>query len=196
MTYTMDESHSSPNYTAGPNVLAAFGYPRNIIGSTIHHWDAKGSGATWQGTMGTLMNDYRNPGSRGVSIHYMVETGRAACLVSVADAAWHSGNPRGNAQTVGFELNPDESDGTYQTTAEVLAQVWRDWGIPHDLFPHRDWTSTDCPGGYDLVRLRKMAEVEYAKLTDGTIQQSGGITPIPSYNADQQFFVDLGLELT
>lgn len=187
MAYTMDESHSSPNFTSAENCMAAFGYPRTIIGTTIHHWDAKGSGASWDGTMATLMNDYRNPGARGVSAHYMVETGRAACLVSVANAAWHAGNPQGNAQTVGIELNPDESEGTYQTAAEVIAQIWLDWGIPHDLFPHNHWTSTGCPGDYNLLKLARMAEDELAKLNGTTPaaqpaapQSSTPVVPIPS----------------
>lgn len=177
MPVIIDESHNSPNYTAGDHVLGAFGYPRNIIGDTIHHWDGKYSGATWDGTMATLMKDYRLPGSRGVSAHFMVQSGRAACLVSPVDAAWHSGNAQGNAQTVGWELHPDESDGTYQTFAEALAQSWKLLPRPHKLFPHNYWTSTGCPGDYDLARLLRMAEVEFAKLNGTAPVKPAASTP-------------------
>lgn len=184
MAVKIDTSHNSPNFTTGANCPSAFGYARTLIGDTVHHWDEKGAGATWAGTLDTLTNDYRNPGSRGVSAHYMVESGRAACLVDLDNAAWHAGNARGNAQTIGWELNPDESAGTYQTFAEALAQSWKLVPRPHKLFPHRDWTSTRCPGDYDLARLLRMAEVEFAKLNGSkpvTVAPAAtSVKPIPA----------------
>lgn len=181
MAYQLITSIDSPNFTPAASVRGAFGYPRDIIGDTIHHWDAKGSGATWNGTVATLTNDYRNPGSRGVSAHFVVETGRVACLVSPVDAAWHSGNPVGNAQTIGWELNPDESDGTYQTFAEALARSWVELPRPHKLFPHNHWAGTECPGGYDLPRLLRMAEAEYQKLVKpGSPAPAKPTTPAPA----------------
>lgn len=166
LAFQLIESISSPNFTYAADCPAAFGYPRNIIGITIHHWDRKDLRPQWAAVLGVLTNDYRNPGSRGVSAHFAVETGRAACLVSPENAAWHAGNPQGNAQTIGLELNPDESAGTYQTAAELIAWLWKNYDIPHTLFPHNYWTGTDCPGDYDLARLRRMAEAELVKLNN------------------------------
>lgn len=169
----IDESLTSPNFTPAELCSRAFGYPRIIIGYTIHHWDAKNSGASYEGTVRTLTT----LGGRGVSAHFVVEAGRVSCLVNPLDAAWHAGNPQGNAQTIGLELQPLERDGDYQTAAELIGWLWSRYNGPKPLYHHYDWTSTSCPGDYDLNRLYDMSMNEYNKIIGGTVV-SPGIPPV------------------
>lgn len=152
MAYVLEEQYSSPNYTLPNNCVVTFGYARVIDGYTYHHWDTKDSGATYEGTIRTLCNDYRNVGSRGVSAHFVAESGRIACLVSPVNAAWHAGNGKGNATTIGIECNPLERGGDYATIIEFQAWLFARYGVK-PLYHHCDWTPTECPGTYELQRI-------------------------------------------
>lgn len=149
MSYTMQEQYNSRNYTPAAQVQATFGYPHTIIGITIHHWGNKGQ------QFGTV-RDYLCTNTTPTSAHFVAMDGLVACIVSPLDAAWHAGNAQGNAQTIGIECRPEATDGDYATIAELIRYLRSQYGdIP--LYRHADWTSTACPGDYDLVRLDKLA---------------------------------------
>jgi hypothetical protein len=164
MTYTLDESHTSRNYTPADQVPAVFGYPRTIDYFTIHHWGANGQ------QFGTV-RDYLCTNTTPTSAHFVAQDGQVACIVSPLDAAWHAGNARGNAQSIGIECHPEATDGDYQTIGELVAWLRSQYG-DKPLVPHNYWTQTACPGDYDLNRIDSIAR-------SGTISaQSGIITPI------------------
>lgn len=163
MTYTLDESHNSNNYTPAPQVPAVFGYPRTVKWITIHHWGANGQ-------QFDVVRDYLCTNTTPTSAHYVVEAGQAACIVNETDAAWHAGNAQGNAQSIGIECHPEATDADYQTIAEVIRDIRSRFGdVP--LVPHNYWTATDCPGSYDLARLDRLART-------GTTAQSTTVTRI------------------
>lgn len=91
----------------------------------------------------------------------MVEAGRVACIVDPDNRAWHAGDgigvhSHGNDCGIGLELNPRQSEGDYQTAAELIRELRATYGdLP--LIPHRDFTATQCPGTYDLNRLDQLA---------------------------------------
>lgn len=164
MTYTLDESHTSRNFTPAANVLATFGYPRDIKWITIHHWGDNGQ-------QFDIVRDYLCTNTTPTSAHFVAEGGQVACIVSPEDAAWHAGNARGNAQSIGIECRPEHTDADYQTVGDLVAWLRSQYGdLP--LVPHNYWTSTACPGDYDLTRIDAIAR-------GGTVTaQSGTITPI------------------
>jgi hypothetical protein len=164
MTYTLDESHTSRNYTPAASVPAVFGYPRTIEYITIHHWGANGQNFD-------IVRDYLCTNTTPTSAHFVAMDGQVACIVSPLDAAWHAGNARGNAQSIGIECHPEATDGDYQTIGELVAWLRTQYGdVP--LVPHNYWTSTACPGDYDLNRIDAIA-----RGTTVTAQASS-ITPI------------------
>lgn len=100
-------------------------------------------------------------GSRKTSAHYVAEAGRVACLVAPGDRAWACGDginvgSGGNDKSISIECNWRQSDGDYDTIAQLIADLRKTYGdLP--LKSHCTWTSTDCPGTYDLARLDRLA---------------------------------------
>jgi hypothetical protein len=144
-----------------------FGYPRTIDYITIHHWGANGQ-------QFGIVRDYLCTNTTPTSAHFVVEDGQVACIVSPLDAAWHAGNARGNAQSIGIECHPEATDGDYQTIGELVAWLRAQYGdVP--LVPHNYWTSTACPGDYNLNRIDAIA-----RGTTGTVTAAAStITPAP-----------------
>lgn len=154
MAYTVLNQFNSGNFTGQASVPSIYGMPRSIDYITIHWWGDPNQGPTFENVVAWLCN----PRSQ-VSAHDVITgTGRrVAVLVDYPNAAWHSGSARGNATSLGFELDPRCRQEDYETAAEDIADTWRYYGRVIPLKPHREWTATACPGNYDLNRLHNMA---------------------------------------
>lgn len=127
---------------------------RQIQSITIHWWDKPERRPSFDGTVAWLCRPETT-----ASAHYVVEDGRVACIVSPDEVAWHAGdggNGPGNMTSVGIECNPRGSEGDYATVAELVRELRATYGdLP--LYPHRHWTTTECPGTYDLDRINQLA---------------------------------------
>lgn len=149
MTYTLQEQYSSKNFTRSADAVAVFGMARTITGIAIHHWGNRGQSFD-------AVRDYLCTNNVPTSAHFVAQAGLVACIVSPLDIAWHAGNARGNATTIGLELRPEATDEDYQTAAELIAWIRSQFGdVP--LIPHKTWIQTACPGAWDLARLDRMA---------------------------------------
>ncbi len=132
------------------------GRPYGITGITIHWWDDPSKHPSFDGVINTFVS-----GARQTSAHYVAEAGRVACLVDPDNRAWACGdgvnvNSGGNDKSISIECNPRQSDGDYDTIAQLIADLRSTYGdLP--LYPHRHWSSTNCPGSYDLNRLDRLA---------------------------------------
>lgn len=146
MAYNYITQYDSPNYTAGRQ-------GNNISSITIHWWGDPNQNPSFEGIVAWLCN----PASQ-VSAHYVV-TGtdrRVACIVDPANISWHAGNWVGNQTSIGIECDPRCRDEDYDVIAELVAELRKTYGdLP--LRPHNSWTSTTCPGNYDLGRIDRMA---------------------------------------
>lgn len=148
MSYENITQYNSPNYTSGR--------PYGVECIVIHWWGDPDTNPTFEGVIGTLCSP-----SRGASAHYVAEAGRVACIVDPDDRAWHAGDgigvrSKGNDRGIGIECNPRQSDGDYETIAELIRDLRGEYGdLP--LVPHRDCSATQCPGSYDLARLDRLA---------------------------------------
>lgn len=146
--YQYITQYTSPNQTPGR--------PYGIGYIVIHWWGDPNTHPTFDGVVNTLCNP-----NRQASAHYVVEAGKVACIVDPDSRAWHAGDgidvhSKGNDCGIGIELNPRQSDGDYNTAAELIRELRATYGdLP--LIPHRDCTATQCPGTYDLNRLDKLA---------------------------------------
>ena len=145
----IEESLTAKGYTPRAQVPRVYGRPRTLESITIHWWGSYGQ--THEGVVNFFVN---GPGT--TSAHFVASDGKVHCLVDPWDAAWHAGNPIGNASSIGIECRPEGTDGDYQTVAELIAWLRAEYGdLP--LVPHNQWQATQCPGTYDLDRLDSLA---------------------------------------
>jgi len=160
---TINESQTAKGYTPAALVPQVFGRARTIEGIVIHHW----------GSLGQRHDDVvkffvSGPGT--TSAHFVVSAGRIDCLVSPPDAAWHSGNAVGNATTIGIECHPEATDADYATVAELVSFLRSQYG-PLPLSPHRQWSSTACPGVWDLAKIDRLAGSAAINPESATVQE-------------------------
>jgi hypothetical protein len=163
----IDESLTARGFTPAASVPLVFGFQRLILGITIHHWGAFGQ--THDGVNSFFVN---GPGA--TSAHFVASgfpRPRINCLVSPEDAAWHCGNARGNATTIGIECRPEATEADYRVVAELIRWIRDNYGLNLPLFPHRYWSSTACPGQWDLAKLDRMAEA---------LKSTGSVAPKPT----------------
>ncbi len=172
MPYQMVETFTSGNATPAAQVARVFGFIRQVLGYTIHHWDDKSKNLTPEGVVSWLCRSEGN-----TSAHYVVDgpSRRVFCLVNPADAAWHSGSAQGNATTIGIELNNKEDEATYDVAAELIADL-RDPNAYGDqpLYRHRDWISTACPGDYDVERIDRVSYTKVTGVAWGDVHDKAG----------------------
>ena len=141
--YRYITSKTSPNQNARN---------RKISGITIHWW-GKPTGQNPEGIVSWLCDK-----RAGTSAHYVVSEGTVWCIVDPDHRAWHAGNSTANHTQIGIELDPNMSRraATEKTAAALIADLRSVYGnLP--LSPHRRWTSTQCPGNWDLGRLDRLA---------------------------------------
>lgn len=141
--YRYITSKTSPNQNARN---------RKISGITIHWW-GKPTGQSPEGIVSWLCDK-----RAGTSAHYVVSEGTVWCIVDPDRRAWHAGNSAANHTQIGIELDPNASRraATEKTAAALIADLRATYGdLP--LSPHRKWTSTECPGDWDLARLDRLA---------------------------------------
>ena len=141
--YRYITSKTSPNQNART---------RKISGITIHWW-GKPTGQNPEGIVSWLCDK-----RAGTSAHYVVSEGTVWCIVDPDRRAWHAGNSTANHTQIGIELDPNQSRraATEKTAAALIADLRAVYGdLP--LSPHKRWTSTECPGDWDLVRLDRLA---------------------------------------
>lgn len=165
MSYNIDYSHNSNNFTPEAQSTAVFGRARTIEGITIHWWGDPNLQPSFGG-----VRDYLCRPSGNTSAHFVATgTGRqVAWIVNANDVAWHSGNAVGNAITIGIECDPRCRDEDYDVVAELIADIRSAFGdVP--IYSHNMWTQTTCPGGYDIDRLDKMSYTKQSNAEWGQV---------------------------
>ena len=141
--YTYITKYTSPNQNARN---------RKIAGITCHWWGTP-TGQNPEGIVSWLCDK-----RAGTSAHYVVSENTVWCIVDPDRRAWHAGNSKANHDQIGIELDPNMScrAATEKTAAALIADLRAVYGnLP--LSPHRRWTSTQCPGNWDLGRLDRLA---------------------------------------
>lgn len=142
---------STSNYTKGREGKK----PTKIV---IHHWG--GWGQSFNGVRDWLSV---KPDAKA-SIHWVVQgknadasnSARACSIVDEVDTAWHAGHWATNLESIGIECRPEAYGADYLAIAEVVKGVRSRWGnLP--LTEHNDFTSTDCPGQWDIVQIDRLA---------------------------------------
>lgn len=174
MSYNIDFSRDSPNFTPGASSPATFGRARTIEAIAIHWWGDPNQNPSYEG----IVNHLCNPNA-GVSAHF-VATGtgrRVAQIVNFSDVSWATNSA--NPYTVSIECDPRCRDEDYDVVAELISQI-RDAYGPLPLVPHRQFVSTACPGNYDLGRLDAIANTKNGSGDWGTVVPKEAPKPTPA----------------
>lgn len=130
----------------------------------IHHNDAVDKNIA--------INTWLASGAAQTSAHYEIANDEIIGVVGEQTAAWHSGDGAMNARSIGLEhlnatLAPTYtiSEKTYASSAKLIADICKRYGFYPDathIIPHKQVHATACPGGIDMNKLIKMAQVVYA----------------------------------
>ena len=158
--YTYITKFTSPNQNARKSKVKSI---------TIHHWGSRGQ--KFDNVVNWLCQK-----RAGTSAHYVVEAGKVACIVDPDRRAWHAGNSRGNHESIGIECRPEATEGDYATVAALVADLRAVYGnIP--LKRHKDWTSTACPGVWDIGKIDRLARG--VKPSVPAVSTGGASVPAP-----------------
>lgn len=160
----------------------------SIDAIVIHWWDDPDNSPTFWGVLKSLL------GQRDASANYIVEAQRVACIVAPGLRAWHvRGNDFGrvmpgisdiNAHTIGIECNPRCSSGDRETLAQLIADLWTDYGrVP--LYGHCDFMATECPGSYypQLSAIEQRAAEIYNGEDEQIMERYQTLAEVPDYAA-------------
>lgn len=158
MSYTYDNSHSSPNFTRGRPMP-----PQEI---TIHHWGKEGQRRE------SVINWLCRPNGTS-SATYVAEDSYVACLVDPDDTAWANGNFASNQQAISIECRPEMTPGDFETVAELIADIRKAYPSITRIRGHKDHKATACPGKW-YPRLQELWDRATA------IIQGSRSTPAPT----------------
>lgn len=145
----IDESRTAVKWTPGRQGRTV----KAIVG---HHWGVDGQ--RHDNVVDFFCNPAKQPAdpNDGTSAHFVVSDGRWHCIVSPNDTAWHAGSWATNLETIGIEMRPEATPGDYAAAASLIRWLRTLYGdVP--LRAHREFTSTLCPGRWDLNRLDILA---------------------------------------
>lgn len=96
------------------------------------------------------------------SAHYAVQTGTVHQYVKEGDTAWHAGNFDINQRSIGIEHrggpNLPIDAGTYEQSAQLIADICRRYGKRFPLRKHSEFKATQCPGTLDLNRINRRVD--------------------------------------
>lgn len=159
---------TAANQTHASDCLEVFGYEREILYITIHHWGKRLQNYT-PARFRSICKYLASANKRMVSAHYVVERGKVACLIAPKHASWANGNAKGNAQSVTIECNPQASRKDKETIAQLIAELREAYAGKEVLVRHSYWTPTACPGKYNVFELDDMALA---------IQHGKGLKPV------------------
>lgn len=154
-------SLASFNPANGTNFTA--GRSKAIDRITIHHM---------AGVMSS--NDcarvFQSP-NRGASAHYGIGVGGdISCYVDESNTAWSDANWDSNCRTVSIETSNSQTGGDWpvsEASWSALVKLVRDiaerngllpLAVGRNLFGHRDFVATACPGNYLYSRLQSLAD--------------------------------------
>lgn len=156
------------------------GRPQGIHGITIHHM------------AGNLSADDCNRvwANADTSAHYSIDqNGYIVQHVDDTDRAWACGNAYANDVTISIEHANNNSDpwtvfpATIESGSHLVAALCKayDLGRPEwmaNVFPHKHWSSTACPGelaGSQNAQYMERAQYWYDVMTGNVSQTTGWI---------------------
>lgn len=116
----------------------------------------------------------------GTSAHYQITPDKIWGCVGENFVAYHAGNYEVNQRSIGLEHLNDTvaptwtiAEETYKNSAKLIKDICERYSIPLDrqhIRGHKEFTSTQCPGGIDIDKLISLAK-------DAKDDSGGGSNP-------------------
>lgn len=170
LTTHFNENIMYSNLSAGVS-----GYNRAKIDKIVIHHNATTN-------KNVAMSTWYEANGNWTSAHYEIADNEIWGCVGEQYCAFHSGDADMNMRSIGLEhLNATGapswtiSEATYKSSAKLIADICKRYGLKPDsntIIPHKQVSSTACPGGIDMARLIKMAQDEYNGKTAATQKQA------------------------
>lgn len=116
------------------------------------------------GTLAGTDRHFANPKSR-VATHYGIADKKVHQYVDEKDYAFANGNKKANETSISIEheggwllkdgTRKKPTQQTHDTSAELVAEIAKRWKmgkleIGKNVFPHKHWVATACPGTLDM----------------------------------------------
>lgn len=153
------------NYTVGRS--------RNIDRITVHHMAGVMSSSD-------CARVFQTP-NREASAHYGIGvSGDISCYVDEDNTAWSDANWDSNCRTISIEVSNKSTGGDWpvsEASWSALVKLVRDianrngllpLSVGNNLFGHRDFAATTCPGDYLYSRLQALADAVNGYAGDST----------------------------
>ena len=170
-SYALEIKICSKNGWSTPQeVPGIWGVPYARTGVTVHWW-GDGTGADNHDNIVNYFLGQANAGNK--SVNYVVSDNKITLMVSPDNVAWCSS--KGNPTTISIEHQPTLGAEGYKKSGWLVDQLEGRYGRGLQLFPHKYWAETACPGSIDLNRIREEAD----KWKRGEYDNAPAPTPIP-----------------
>lgn len=123
------------------------------------------------------------------SVNYVAGDGHVYCLVNPTQIAYGQGDGAdgyGNKHGISIECDPRMKAIDLETVAQLIAKIRRDFGVIFPLRPHKNFTSTACPGVWEakLDWLDKRArEINAPGAKPAPVKTPAAPKPAPKPNA-------------
>lgn len=171
-SYTLEVKLASKNGYHTPAEAKAY-YGRYSREGLTCHWWGDGTGASNHDNIVNFMNGRASRGE--ASVNYVLSDNKITLCVNPDNVAWCSQS--GNPVTVSVETQPTLGNEGYKKWGWLLDQLEGRYGRSLQLFPHKYWFATACPGTIDLGRIR--AEADKWKRGDYDAQPAPAPAPVP-----------------
>lgn len=132
-------------------------FPATVTDVVMHHTDGSyASAISWFEETGR--------GSGGTSAHFVISrTGEVTQLVALDAIAWHAGNWDENVKSIGIEHEQSQVNGQWQdwpdalldASAKLLTWLMGQMTAGFNVYPHKNFTSTTCPGNLPIDEIVK-----------------------------------------
>lgn len=166
MSYTIEIKIASKNGWFTPAEARAYygRYDRN--GATVHWWNDPS--LVKDSDHDNIVNYMLNGAAAGQkSVNYVASNKKITLVVNPDNVAWASQS--GNPTTISIEFSPHLNDEGYKKAGWLINELEGRYGRTLQLFPHKYWYQTSCPGTLSLDRIRQEANK----------WKSGGYNPTP-----------------
>lgn len=138
MSYALHEEYTSE--FQGPE--------RTPVGWALHWWGDPAQNPKFWSIVNVLLQRARE---QSASVNFVAEANLVACLIDPFHVAWAQGDGGygwGNNNLVSVECNPRNTAADRETVAELMADQYIRNGIPIVVYPHHNFTATQCPGSW------------------------------------------------
>src|SRR6185369_14103692 len=177
--YPIEIKMASKNAWFTPQESNAYYAARYAREGITTHWWGDGTGASNHNNIVNYFLGQAQAGNK--SVNYVVSDNKITLMVSPDNVAWCSQG--GNPTTISVEHQPTLGAEGYKKSGWLVWQLEGRYGHRLNLYPHKKWYQTDCPGTINISRIRaeadKWAKGSYQPAPPPPVPKPLPPTPVP-----------------